>query len=128
MNDQEASIDAGVVQDCERMLGLELLRAIFRARGAVRASVAERVDGDDAEVAREVGDLRLPEARWDDRPGCKQQQRVLAAAEGLVAHGEAAHLDQPGIYGLNRARRFPGGEHAHVAHHLTATKSRSIAA
>ena len=46
--------------------------------GPVGAAVAAPVERDHAAVAREVGDLHLPVARVDDRPGRQEQDRRLA--------------------------------------------------
>ena len=60
----------------------------------VRAPVAAPVEGDHAEVARQVRDLRLPAARVDDRPGRQQQDGRLAAAVDLVEDPHAVALDE----------------------------------
>ena len=56
------------------------LRSASASGGPVRAAVAAAVEREDPEVAGQVRDLRLPEARVDDRPGRQQQHRRLAVA------------------------------------------------
>ena len=63
-------------------------------------------------VAGEVGDLRLPEARVDDRPGRQQQDRRLAGAVDLPEDADAVALDVAGLVripgaGLLAPRRRP---------------------
>src|SRR4030095_16400287 len=65
----------------------------------VGAAVAARVEGDDARVASEVGDLRLPEPRVHHRPGRHEGDRPLPLAVHLVvdtravaAHRKAIHV------------------------------------
>ena len=65
--------------------------------GPVRAPVAARVEGDDAEVAGEVRDLQLPEARVDDRPRREQQDRLLALAEDLVGDADTADVGEAAL-------------------------------
>ena len=53
-----------------------------------------------AAVAGEVWDLRLPEARVDDRPGRHQEDRRLAVPVDLVEHAHAVALDVPLFVGV----------------------------
>src|SRR5205814_6981096 len=65
--------------------------------------VAAAVERDDAAVAREVVDLRLPAARVDDRPGREQQHRRLPGAVDLVEDAHAVALDEALGVGVARA-------------------------
>ena len=67
-----------------------------RVAAAVGAAVAEPVHRQHPEVAREVGDLHLPVARVDQRPGRQQEDGLLALAVDLVEERAA-----------RRARRSP---------------------
>ena len=78
-------------------VGLRLVRP-------VGAAVAAPVEGDHAEVAREVRDLHLPEPRVDDRPGRQQQDRRLARAVDLVEDADAVALDVALVVGVAGAR------------------------
>ncbi len=80
-----------------RELGLDVRGDPARA---VRLAVAAPVEGDDAEMTCEVGDLRLPVARVDDRPGREQQQRRVAVAVDLVEDAHAVALDVALLVGV----------------------------
>ena len=72
------SLGAGGVEHRERVLRRACAARRRRSLvGPVGAPVAARVERDDAEVARQVGHLELPEARVDDRPR-REQQRASA--------------------------------------------------
>ena len=104
--EQQAALRAGRERDAHRAVdpaGVHARRsrpARTRSRrtprrpGAVRAAVAARVEADDAEVTREVRDLRLPDARVDERPGRQEEQGLLALAVGLPEHAHAVALDE----------------------------------
>ncbi len=81
-------------------LGLVVRRRLLRAVGA---AVAARVEADDAEVTREVRDLRLPDARVHERPGRKEEDRLVAGAVGLPEHAHAVALDVPLLVGITGA-------------------------
>ena len=66
------------------------------ATRAVRLAVATPVQGDDAIVAGEIGDLCLPASRMDDRPGRQEQERRLALSIDVVVDAHAVALDVPG--------------------------------
>ena len=75
-------------------VGDEFLGAVGVGAGRpVQAAVAAAVEGEDPVVAGEVGDLQLPEAGVDDRPGGQQQHGRLALAEHLVEHLDAVTVD-----------------------------------
>ncbi len=85
-----------------------------RVAAAVGAPVAEAVHRQHPEVAREVGDLHLPVARVDDRPGRQQEDRLLALAVDLVEEPLPVALDKPFGIGVastallrRTAKRFP---------------------
>ena len=61
---------------------------------AIRAAVAETVHHQHPEVAREVGDLHLPVARVEQRPGRQQEDRLLALAVDLVEQPLPVALDE----------------------------------
>ena len=65
-----------------------------RVAAAVGAPVAEAVHRQHPEVAREVGDLHLPVARVDQRPGREQEDGLLALAVDLVEEPLAVALDE----------------------------------
>ena len=67
-----------------------------RVAAAIGAAVAEAVHRQHPEVAREVGDLHLPVAGVDQRPGRQQEDGLLALAVDLVEEPHA-----------RRARRSP---------------------
>ncbi len=102
VHDHHAVLDAGGVEHGERVLRRHARAVCLGGVGAVGAAVAARVEGDDAEVAGQVGDLRLPEARVDDRPRREQQQRLLALAEDLVGDADAVDLGEPRLGGRER--------------------------
>ena len=104
VGDEHAAGGTGGVEDGDRVGGV-LVGAVAGGRvGAVGAAAAARVERDHAEVAGEVGDLRLPEPRVDDRPGRKEEERLLALAEHLVADADAARVGVAGLVG----REGPG--------------------
>ena len=76
----------GVRDELGLGVGLDRIRA-------VRAAVPAAVEGHDASVPREVGDLRLPVARVDDRPRRQQQDGRVARAVDLVEDADAVALD-----------------------------------
>jgi hypothetical protein len=66
--DEQGALRAGRIHDFERV-GRELRLVVGRGlERPIGAAVAARIKGNDARVAREVGDLRLPYPRVDDRP------------------------------------------------------------
>ena len=66
--DNDRPVDFGRVENGERVLG-ELGAYIVLVVGRpIGAAVAARVEGHDAGVARQEGDLHLPAARVDDLP------------------------------------------------------------
>ena len=64
--------------------------------GAIGATVAGWIERDDAEVAREVRDLRLPAARVDDLPRRQQQHRsARRRRRPRSAEPHTVALDEP---------------------------------
>ena len=85
-------LGAGRVHHGQRVGG-ELVLGVAPGSGPVGLAVAAPVEGHHAAVAREVGDLRLPVARVDDRPGRQEQDGRLALAVDLVEDPDAVALD-----------------------------------
>ncbi len=86
---EEGLAGLGRVQDGQRVGGELGLGVGLDAGRTVRLAVAAAVERDHPEVPRQVGDLRLPVARVDDRPGRQQQDRVAPAAVDLVEEPHA---------------------------------------
>ena len=107
VGDEHAARGAGGVEHGERVLGVGPRAIVGGAIGPVGAPVAASVVGDHPEVPGEVGDLALPEAGVDDRPGREQEQGLLALAEHLVREADTAGLGEAGLAGAERARRPP---------------------
>ena len=74
-----------------------------RAGGLIRAPVAASVERHHPEVACEVRDLHLPEARVHDRPRREQQHGGLALAVELVEDPHAVAVDVALFVGVARA-------------------------
>jgi hypothetical protein len=103
--EQQPALDAARVAEQDRALGARGVHHVERVAGelrlrvrvdllrAIRAAVAARIERHRAEVAREVGDLRLPQARVDERPARQEQHRRLAVAVGLPEDAHAVALD-----------------------------------
>ena len=91
--DEERALGAGRLHHRERV-GRELALGVRLGRvGTIGPAVAAPVEADDAGVAGEIGDLRLPVARVDDRPRRQQQDRRLTGAVDLVEQAHAVALD-----------------------------------
>ena len=101
--DEDGPIRAGRVHHRECVVRELLLDVGLRLRGAIRPAVATTVEGDDAAVASEVGDLELPDPRVDDRPRRQEQNRRLALAVDLVEGPDAVPLDVALGVGVARA-------------------------
>ena len=69
------------------------------AVGAIRVAAAAAVERDDAVVAGQVGHLRLPGPRRDDRPGRQQQDRDRTAARDGVRQAYSVPVHDPGRRG-----------------------------
>ena len=103
VHDHRAVVDAGGVEHRNRV-ALEHARAVgVRGLRPIRAAVAARVERHDAEVARQVRDLRLPEARVDDRPRREQQDRLVALAEDVVRDADAIDVGEAAALRQQRA-------------------------
>ena len=92
--DHERAIGRGRVQHAQRVrreLGLPVGRGLG---GPVRAAVAAPVERDHPAVPRQVGDLHLPAARVNNRPGRQQQNRRIAGAVHLVVDPHPAALHE----------------------------------
>ena len=66
----------------------------------VGPAVPARVERDDAEVAREVRDLRLPEPRVRDRRRREEQERRRCVSVDLVEDAHAVALDEALLVGV----------------------------
>ena len=77
--------------------------------GTVGPAVPPRVERDDAEVAREVRDLRLPEPRVRDRRGREEQERRRRVPVDLVEDAHAVALDEALLVGVARTALLAGG-------------------
>src|SRR6185312_5514497 len=84
----------GGVHHRDRIGRVLLLPVGIGLGGTVRAAVAATVECHDAAVPGEVGNLHLPVARVDDRPGRHQQDGRLALAVDLVVAADAVALDE----------------------------------
>jgi hypothetical protein len=94
-----------------------------RRRRPVGAAVPARIEDDGAEVAREVRNLPLPEARVRDRRGRIEEKRRRPVAVGLPEDADAVALDEALLVGVAGARLLAlVREHAHAT---LRTKSRS---
>ena len=91
--DDDRPLGSGGVED-GKGVGRELVFVVgVRVGRAVRAPVPARVECDRPRVPREVGELELPVARVDDRPGRQEEQGGLALAVDLVVDADTASLD-----------------------------------
>src|SRR3954471_23620628 len=101
----DRALGAGGVEHREGVADLgehAVARGVLRTVRAARPAGVER---DDAEVAGESGDLRLPDARVDDRPRRHEQDRPRARAEHLVADADTTGVDGALDVRLERAHR-----------------------
>ena len=104
-------LDPGGVEHGDR-IGHVLRVGICRLLpGPVREPVPATVERHDAEMARQIVDLRLPVARVDDRPRRHQQDRRLAGAVGLPPDSHAVALDVAGVVGQACGRLGRGPAH-----------------
>ena len=111
--DRDHPVCAGGIQDGQGMIDHGLDGVGVGCERAVGAAVARPVEGDDPTVARQVGDLRLPEPAVDDGPGRQQQHRRRPVAEHLVANLHPVALDVPLGVRLSRPHRgFPSDRSA----------------
>ena len=129
---QQRALGVRGVHDRESVVGELAGQVGIRPARPVGAAVAPAVERQHPEMAREVGNLPLPVARMDDRPGGQQQDRVLALAVDLVEDPHASALDIPlavGVAGaglLGAGGRFHGGRHRSFASSRDSSQ-RSIA-
>src|SRR4051795_13354937 len=105
MADDHRVGDADRVEHGHGVLSGGARAVLVGALRAVGEAVAARIEGHDAEVARQVGDLELPEARVDDGPRRQEQDRLLAVAEDLVGDADTADI---GVAALGRGERPVG--------------------
>ena len=99
-------IDAEVVEDRDGVGDRLGVGVRARVGGRVGQAAAARVERHDPRVARQMGDLELPQAGVHDRPGRQQQDDRLAGAVGLPPDAHAVALEVS--LGVRRARRRPG--------------------
>ena len=104
--DEQRSLGASRQRDEHRSLGSrcvhhrqrvsrELLLFVRVRRGRpIRFSVPAPVECHDAAMAREVGDLHLPDARVDDRPGREKEHRRVALAIPFPEDRDAVALHE----------------------------------
>ena len=92
-------------------------------RRTVRAAVAARIECDDAEVAREIRDLRLPEPRVRDRRRREEQERRRRVAVDLVEDAHAVALDVALLVGVARTGLLACADDD--AHRSRSTNSRT---
>jgi hypothetical protein len=90
---QHRSLGIGRVHHGERVARELALRIEPRIPWSIGSPVSAWVERQDATVAREVRDLRLPAARVDDHPGREEQKRRIAVAVALLEHPHAVALD-----------------------------------
>ncbi len=110
----------GHIHDRERVVS-ELARAVRIGAGRpVRAPVAAPVERHHPQVPGQVGDLRLPEARMNNRPSRQQQHRPVAGPVDLVEDAHAAALDVTGLIRISGAGLFgpPGARSVRGRHGL----------
>ena len=88
------AVGPGLVHHCQAVTGELRGSVALRIAAAIGSAVAEAVHRQHAEMAREVGDLHLPVARMDERPGRDQEQRLLALAVDLVEELLTVTLDE----------------------------------
>ena len=91
--DHDGRLGPGRVHDGERVLGEFVLGVGGDPARTVGLPVPAAVEGEHAEVAGEVGDLHLPVARVDDRPGREEEHCRLALPVDLVEDADAVALD-----------------------------------
>ena len=99
-------IDAEVVEDRDGVGDRLGVGVRARVGGRVGQAAAARVERHDPRVARQMGDLELPQAGVHDRPGRQQQDDRLAGAVRLPPDAHAVALEVS--LGVRRARRRPG--------------------
>ena len=75
---EDRALGRGCVHHRDRVRGELLLTVGVGLGRPIGAAVPTSVEGEHAAVPREVGDLHLPVARMDDRPGRHEQDRRLA--------------------------------------------------
>src|SRR5436309_6295347 len=93
-----------------KRVGRELLLPIgIGLLGPVRTAVAATIERDHSDVAGEVRNLRLPEARVDDRPGGQKHHRRRAVAVLLPKDSYTLALHVAGTVGIAGARLLAGG-------------------
>ena len=106
--DDECTLRRGRIQHREsvgRELGLVVGLGLLRA---VRMPIPARIEGDDAAVAGEIGDLHLPAARVDDRPRGEEENRGLARPVDLIEDADAVAVDVAGFVRVARPRLLAG--------------------
>ena len=106
---QHRLLGAGRIHDGERIGGELLLAIRVGPEWPVRAAVAAAVERQHSAMPREVGNLHLPVARVDDRPGRHEQHRRLAGAVDLVEEAHAVALDAALLVGVAGPRLRPRG-------------------
>jgi hypothetical protein len=92
--DHHGPLGPGRVHHRQAVAGELRRRVAPRVAAAIGAPVAEAVHRQHPEVAREVGDLHLPVARVNQRPGRHQEDGFLALAIDLVEEALAVALDE----------------------------------
>jgi hypothetical protein len=107
--DEHRAVGARGVHDRHCVGGELALGVGLDLRRAVRAPVAAPVERDHASVPGEIGDLRLPVARVDDRPRGQQQHGAVAGAVDLVEDADAVALDVAVLVRVARAGLLPLG-------------------
>ena len=119
------ALRAGGVHRRQAVAGKFRCAVASRVAAAVRAPVPETVHGEHPEMTGEVGDLHLPVARVDQRPGREQEDRLLALSVDLIEEPLAVALDVAlllrvaGAGLLARptdARALPVADHDHLVH------------
>ena len=123
---EHRALGAGCVHDRER-IGGELLLAVGVGLGrTIRAAVAAPVEREHAAVPREVGDLHLPVARVDDRPGRQEEDRRLARAVDLVEEPHAVALDVALVVGIAGPRLLARGRARQLDGHRVLLSSQRV--
>ena len=104
--DEDGAVDARSVHD-RHGVGRVLLVRVCRGTGrASRRPAAAPVEGDDPEVAGQVGHLALPDPGGHDRPGRHEDQRGRARPERLP--GEVDPVTRRDADLVGQARPAPG--------------------
>lgn len=101
---EEGALGVGRIEHGERIGGELGYRVMLGAGRPVGAAVAAAIERDDAAVAREARDLRLPVVRVDDRPGGEEQDLGFSAAIDLVEDPDAVALHVVGSHGIGGTR------------------------